>query len=458
MYHSRLDKYKHYDPAVMDLGLVARQQEGPTAPVAAAEVITTDLPPLSSRGIALIAVDSVMITLVITWTTMRVFAKRFKGLSPLMVEDILCYIALLCYSGSVTGHIICNHSLAAVVMGGVGHHQKELSSFHVARYSKLSFFAQIIYGPVIGCVKLSILSMLKRVFFTRGFRIATYFVMFVAFCWMLMPILVALLVCSPIEFNWNRRAPGGRCGNKQIAYALVGVVDLVSDLLILALPMRMVFKLQIKTAHKVALASIFGFSVITMLFTAIRLYYIYGMDFTDPTYSTIIPTTIGSVQMGIAIMVASSPLLRPIFDRTVASWFCLSVASGNRPSQKGSGYIADSSHRSHHNNHGNELLTFGRGGGLGASAPKKHDSHHTPYHGGSSSHNRTAHHSDSEECLPPDGASSGLSDSGEGGWNYHGAAGRTRVHVSGAERYSRGSQEQGITVTKSTAVVTGTAH
>lgn len=82
-----------------------------------------------------------------------------------------------------------------------------------------------------------------------------------------------------------------------------------------------------------------------MVFTAIRLYYIYGMDFTDPTYSTIVPTTIGSVQMGIAIMVASSPLLRPIFDRTIASWFGLSVASGNRPSQKGSGYIADSSHR-----------------------------------------------------------------------------------------------------------------
>lgn len=82
-----------------------------------------------------------------------------------------------------------------------------------------------------------------------------------------------------------------------------------------------------------------------MIFTAIRLYYIYGMDFTDPTYSTIVPTTIGSVQMGIAIMVASAPLLRPVFDRTIASWFGLSVANSNRPSPKGSGYLGDSSRR-----------------------------------------------------------------------------------------------------------------
>ena len=77
----------------MDPVLLSRQGGGPTA--SGMGVIIADLPPLSSRGVTLITVDSVMITLVITWTVMRVFAKRFKGLSPLMVEDILCYTALV---------------------------------------------------------------------------------------------------------------------------------------------------------------------------------------------------------------------------------------------------------------------------------------------------------------------------------------------------------------------------
>ncbi|KAK8053491.1 hypothetical protein PG996_012792 [Apiospora saccharicola] len=395
----------------MDPGLVTRQGEGPTPPEMG--VITVDLPPLTSRGVAHIAVGSVMITLVMIWTAMR-----------------------LCYSGSVTGHVI------SVSMGGVGHHAKELSPVHIARYSKLSFFAQIIYGPVIGCVKLSILFMLKRIFFTRGFRIAAYFAVFFALCWTLMPILAALLVCSPIEFSWNKKAPGGKCGDKQVAYALVGVVDLISDLLILALPMRMVFNLQIKTAHKVAIASIFGFSVITMIFTAIRLYYIYGMDFTDPTYSTIVPTTIGSVQMGIAIMVASAPLLRPVFDRTIASWFGLSVASSNRRSPKGSGYLGDSSRRSHNNSYGGELLTLSRSvsGANSAFKKKKHEARHLPYHGSASSHARTVLQSGSEECQPSDGMASKLGDCSKVGWDG-GTEEKTQAHVSGVERHSRESQD-----------------
>lgn len=49
----------------------------------------------------------------------------------------------------------------------------------------------------------------------------------------------------------------------------------------------------------------------TMVFTPSRLYYICGMDVTDPTHSTIILITISGVQMGIATTAA--------FDRTIAS-------------------------------------------------------------------------------------------------------------------------------------------
>ncbi|TEA15484.1 Satratoxin biosynthesis SC1 cluster protein 4 [Colletotrichum sidae] len=237
-----------------------------------------------------------MLFLASLWTCMRVWVRRHKHISPFHAEDILCYLALLCYYGAVTGHIV------SVVGGGVGHHTKNLSSYHIQQHSKLSFFAQIIYGPVIGLVKLSIILMLRRIFFTSRFRSACYAVMIVAVAWTAMPVLVAILVCRPLEFNWNRNVPGGHCGNKTLAYALVGVVDLISDALILALPMRMVYKLRISRAHKIALAGIFGFGTVTMVFTAIRLYYVYNLDVLDITYATVVPSIIGCVQMGVAIM------------------------------------------------------------------------------------------------------------------------------------------------------------
>ncbi|KAL0933237.1 uncharacterized protein CTRU02_212200 [Colletotrichum truncatum] len=330
-------------------------------------VITADHPPISSAGAALIAVDIVMLLLATSWTGMRIWVRRYKHLSMFMIEDILCYLSLMCYCGAVTGHII------SVVGGGVGHHIKTLSNFHVERYSKLSFFAQIIYGPVVGLVKLSIIFMLRRVFFTKRFRIACYVVMGVAVAWMTMPILVALLVCRPLEFNWNRQLPHGQCGNKTLAYALVGVVDLISDALILALPMRMVYQLRVSRPHKIALAGIFGLGTMcvnyqinlptaqwktnqstfhrTMVFTAIRLYYVYNLDVTDITYTTVVPSIIGSVQMGVAIMVASSPLLRPLFDRAFGNLFGLSLRSIGRTSERTPASKPTS---------GKELVTFGR--------------------------------------------------------------------------------------------------
>lgn len=87
-----------------------------------------------------------------------------------------------------------------------------------------------------------------------------------------------------------------------------------------------------------------------MVFTAIRLYYVYNIDFSDITYSGIVSSIIGSIQMGIAIMVASSPLLRPIFDRTFASWFGFSLRS-TRDGESGKARKSDG---------GTELITFGR--------------------------------------------------------------------------------------------------
>lgn len=134
-------------------------------------------------------------------------------------------------------------------------------------------------------------------------------------------------MCRPIAYNWNPNIPGGSCGNKPLVFATVGFVDLAADLVILVLPMPVVFGLKLPLTHRVCLAAIFGFGIITMIFTAIRLYYVYHLDFTDITYSGVMPSILSSVQMRVGIMVASSPLLRPLFDRTIGSCFGLSQGS-----------------------------------------------------------------------------------------------------------------------------------
>lgn len=71
-------------------------------------------------------------------------------------------------------------------------------------------------------------------------------------------------------------------------------------------------------------------SIRTVVFTAIRLYFVFNLDFTDISFSSIPLTIIGVIQLCVANMVASAPLLRPVLDRTVGRWFSLSIGNSSR--------------------------------------------------------------------------------------------------------------------------------
>lgn len=72
----------------------------------------------------------------------------------------------------------------------------------------------------------------------------------------------------------------------------------------------------------------------TIIFTCVRLYYAYRIDFDNTTKYYAIASVSSAVQNGIAVMVASSPMLRPVFDRTVLKWLGISVRSAAHTSGK----------------------------------------------------------------------------------------------------------------------------
>ncbi|RYP25223.1 hypothetical protein DL765_000104 [Monosporascus sp. GIB2] len=59
----------------------------------------------------------------------------------------------------------------------------------------------------------------------------------------------------------------------------------------------------------------------TLIVTAIRLYLIYNLDFTDLSFSVAKSNYLTVIQPGIAIIVACSPLLKPVMDRILGLSF-----------------------------------------------------------------------------------------------------------------------------------------
>ncbi|UKZ81592.1 hypothetical protein TrVFT333_009364 [Trichoderma virens FT-333] len=168
--------------------------------------------------------------------------------------------------------------ICMVIIGGGGYHIHQLQPIHITRFSQTTFAAQVLYALALGFTKNSLVCMLKRIFFTQSYAWIAYLILSLNVAWMLQTILTGILICRPITMNWDPTARG-QCGNQTLAFAAM------------------------KKTYKVALICVFGFGLITVVFTAIRLYFVFNLDFTDISFSSIPLTIIGVIQLCVANMV-----------------------------------------------------------------------------------------------------------------------------------------------------------
>jgi len=68
-------------------------------------------------------------------------------------------------------------------------------------------------------------------------------------------------MCRPIAFNWDHTIEGGKCGSQTTSFIAIGVLDLLIDGAVFALPLAMIWKLQVSAGKKIALFGIFGLGI-----------------------------------------------------------------------------------------------------------------------------------------------------------------------------------------------------
>lgn len=144
------------------------------------------------------------------------------------------------------------------VVGSAGHHVATMTLDQYVVFAKLTFAAQFFYAAVVGLVKLSMTWNMKRIFSVPGFHVAAYAVMACSVAWVLQTMLVPLLICTPISYQWDPANATVKCGNAMLAYTFISVADIVTDFMVLVLPLRPLAKLQIQRPYKIALLAVFG--------------------------------------------------------------------------------------------------------------------------------------------------------------------------------------------------------
>lgn len=117
------------------------------------------------------------------------------------------------------------------------------------------------YGITVFIIKLSILLQYKKIFAPTGEKNLIYWgvhiVIWLNFAFYFAITFAEIFLCNPREKYWNLLIETGHCYNRNAANISAGAVNSFSDFVILLLPQRVIWKLQMPLKRKLAVSAVF---------------------------------------------------------------------------------------------------------------------------------------------------------------------------------------------------------
>jgi hypothetical protein len=108
--------------------------------------------------------------------------------------------------------------------------------------------------------KLSVLFMYTNVFVQESLLRWTRYIGAFVVTWNVANIITALVICQPIARNWNLSIDG-TCGSQPKFYTSMGVINIITDVAILTLPLPYLFSLQMPWKRKIIAAGMMTIGV-----------------------------------------------------------------------------------------------------------------------------------------------------------------------------------------------------
>ncbi|KAF9884169.1 hypothetical protein FE257_002227 [Aspergillus nanangensis] len=143
---------------------------------------------------------------------------------------------------------------------GSGAHQWEVHAADLREFSKVANVSQIVYGPIIFITKLSILLLYIRLF-APSIKSKTYLfiqlLIWVNLLFYLSNTIVKIVQCTPRSKIWDKDTPG-HCVNINSLILGASIFNVVSDFLILLMPIACVWRLQMNSGKKIGTSAVFA--------------------------------------------------------------------------------------------------------------------------------------------------------------------------------------------------------
>ncbi|KAF3940645.1 hypothetical protein ABW19_dt0200267 [Dactylella cylindrospora] len=199
---------------------------------------------------------------------------------------------------------------------GVGLHAWDLTSEQAKQVHIWSFATQLTFTWSVSLTKISILLFYLRFCTTRSFKWWIYGSMIFLAAWVTAWTFLVTFQCVPVQAYWRPGPPhkSDKCILIQNEMHLLhGSTNLVTDVLVLLLPIPTILKLQMPTRQKFSLIAVFTLGIVAPLSAILRLVYIQKATLSwDASWWCLELWIYTCLETHVAIVCASIPSLKPL--------------------------------------------------------------------------------------------------------------------------------------------------
>ncbi|KAL2133232.1 hypothetical protein VTI74DRAFT_2697 [Chaetomium olivicolor] len=253
-------------------------------------------------------VNCILGLLAVVVVAMRLVARFMSG-AKLWWDDYLILFAL----PQAIGMLIIQGMWAPM---GVGYNVTETMP-NLEHILKMLVAYELIYSMSLSTIKISVLFFYLRVFVNRGLRIATKAALAFVILWSVGNILQVFLLCRPFVKTYTPTAEGS-CGNQLASFISIGAFSIITDVIILSLPLPTVWSLKTSTLAKLGLTGVFLVGLIVSVISIIRIVTLTQLDLMNLTGTMIWADFWSATEPLLAVLCVSLPMLGSLWSRCTA--------------------------------------------------------------------------------------------------------------------------------------------
>ena len=153
---------------------------------------------------------------------------------------------------------------------GGGYHMWDISAESAEKFLQTAYAATIFYAPMTLAIKLSLLTLIARIFSPYKKRIqGIYALGGLLVVYYIISLILKIRICWPIAAYWQ--GDQSKCLNQSAVITADSIISTVTDAIILLLPLPLTWSLQLPTKKKLRVGGMLAVGGLATAFSGWRL-------------------------------------------------------------------------------------------------------------------------------------------------------------------------------------------